>query len=231
MHVNGPDQAEWLRRALAPHARGDHPSTPDCLDEDTLTALAEGTLDAETHTAVTPHVASCPRCRHLVASVARAIADPDVAKEIRALVGDAAEGSRRRRVQRTGWIAAGVAAASVLLLLAWPPPLDEPLPHRALPMTAAPAPEAVSPVGTVAEARSLRWTAAPGADRYRVTLFDAAGTILYETELADTVAVLPDSVLPVPGVTYWWEVEARVGFDRWAASGLIEFSVAGGPGR
>ena len=230
MHAKGPDHAEWLRRALTPHVRGDNPSTPDCLDDDTLTALAAGTLGADMRAAVTPHVASCARCRQLVASVARAIADPEVAREIRAAEGDAAE-VKRSRLQRAGWIGVGVAAASVLLLLAWPPPSQEPLPHRAPPMTAAPAPEALSPVGTVAEARSLRWTAAPGADRYRVTLFDAAGTILYETEVADTEAALPDSVLPVPGVTYWWEVEARVGFDRWAASELIEFSVARGAGR
>jgi hypothetical protein len=70
-----------------------------------------------------------------------------------------------------------------------------------------------------------------GADRYRVTLFDADGAVRYEIELAGTVVILPDSVLPAPGGTYWWRVDARLGFDRWAGSALIEFSVVPGPER
>jgi hypothetical protein len=75
----------------------------------------------------------------------------------------------------------------------------------------------------------LRWSAAAGADRYRVTLFDADGRVLYETEVGETVAPLPDSVAPGPGRPYLWKVEARTGFDRWSASDLVEFTVAGPP--
>jgi len=225
--VAKPDDIELLRRALAPHLRGDPPATPDCLDHDTLAALAEGALDPERRAAALPHLAACMRCRSVVAAVARALADPEVARELRA-----AETDRRGRGHRRGWIAAGVAAAAVLLLFAWPTRFqEETRPHRAPPITAAPAPQAVFPEGPVAEAPSLRWTPVPGADLYRTALFDARGIVLYEAELAGTVATLPDSVLPAPGETYWWQVEARVGFDRWVASDLIEFSVARGPGR
>lgn len=222
-----PGDVDLLRGALAHHRSGDPPATPECLDDDTLAALAEGVLGDERRAAAVPHLAACPRCRMVVASVARALADPGVAREIRG-----AEGGRRWGGRRHGWAAAAVAAAAVLLLLAVPTQFqEETLPHRAPPITAAPAPEAVSPQGPVAEARSLRWTPVSGADRYRIAMFDAAGTVLFEAELDGTSAVLPDSALPVAGETYWWRVEARVGFDRWVASDLIEFSVARGPGR
>lgn len=222
--VTGPHDLDLLRRALAPHAPGDPPATPDCIDDDTLAALAEGTLEADIRAAVLPHMSACMRCRSQVASVARALADPQVAREIRT-----AEGGRRGRVRRTAWAAVGVAAAAVLVLIAMPARFEESAPHRAPPITAAPAPEAIGPVGPVADAPSLRWTPVSGVDRYRIALFDAGGEVLYEAELAGTVATLPDSALPAPGETYWWQVEARIGFDRWVASDLIEFSVA--PGR
>jgi len=66
----------------------------------------------------------------------------------------------------------------------------------------------------------------PGADRYRVTLFDASGHVLYETQLAGTVAVLPDTVVLVAGRPYLWKVAARTGWDRWSPSELVEFSLA-----
>jgi hypothetical protein len=221
--LRGSHEVAGLRRALAPHVRGDTLSTPDCLDDGTVAALVDGTLDAASRAAVLPHLAGCRHCRSRVASLTRALADPTVAREAHAL-----EDGRQRRVLRIAQIAGGVAAAAVLVLLAWPAQIEEPSPHRAPPITAAPAPEAVSPVGTVADAPSLGWTAVPGADLYRVTLFDAQGTVLYEADLADTVAILPASLLPARGETYWWQVEARLGFDRWAASELIEFSVAPG---
>ncbi len=221
-----PDDIDLLRRAFATRVGRDPRSHGDCLDDETVAALAEGALDDDTRAVVLPHLAGCAPCRRRVASVARALADPMVAREIRA-----AEGGRRGLLRRTGWISAGSAAAAVLLLLALPARFDEPPAHRESPITAAAAPAAVSPVGPVAGARSLRWTAVSGADRYRIALFDAEGGVLYEAELTDTVAVLPDSVLPAQGETYWWQVDARIGFDRWVASDLIQFSVARGTQR
>jgi len=223
--MTGPDDADRLRQVRAFRSGGEAHLTPHCLSDDAVAALAEGTLEAETRSAGLAHVATCDRCRRAVASVARALADPEVAQEVRTagFVG-------RPRIRWLGWATVGVAAAAAVLLLAWPPGLEEPLPsHRARPITAAPAPEAVWPVGTVAEARSLRWTPVSGADRYRVTLFDAEGSVRYETELAGTEVALPDSVLTAPGTTYWWKVDARLGFDQWAASEVIEFSIRQSP--
>jgi hypothetical protein len=215
--------ADHLTQVRAFRAGGEGVAIPQCLDDAALAAMAEGTLTGESRSAALAHLAVCERCRKAVASVARALADPEVAREART-----AERGGRPRVRFTR-VALGVAAAAAIVLFVWPRQLQEPPPHRAPPITAAPAPEAVYPVGPVADARSLRWTSVAGADRYRVTLFDAAGTVLFETDLVDTVIELPDSVLPASGGTYWWKVDARLGFDRWANSKLIEFSIPNSP--
>jgi len=188
------------------------------VDDETIAALAAGTLDAGLRASVLPHIASCAYCRAAVASVARALAAPTVAREI-----VAAEGARRRFFR----IALPLAAAAVLLLLTWPPVDIRGPGHRAPPPATATTPVPLDPIGSVAVADVLRWSAVTGADRYRVTLFDAAGRVVYEARLPDTLAALPDSVVLAPGRTYLWKVEARTGFDRWAASELVEFSVAG----
>jgi hypothetical protein len=152
-----------------------------------------------------------------------ALADSQVAREVRAV-----ERGRPGRLLRFGIPAA--AAAAAILLFSGPPPTDQAGPrHRAPTITAAPAPTPMSPIGVVAAAPLLRWAAVDGADRYRINVFDAQGVVLYETELTDTVAPLPESLRLEPGRTYLWKVEARTGFDRWVTSELIEFSLAGVP--
>lgn len=220
-----PDQLELLRQALQAATTASGPvgaPTAECLDDDTVAALAEGSVDATARAAAVAHVASCNRCRGALASVARALGDPSVAREAAA-----AERGARPRFARIAGFAVPAAVAALLLVLVWPRSADngEGL-HRAPAITAAPAPEPMSPIGAVAAARSLHWARVPGADRYRVTLFDAEGVVLHETEGADTVTALPDEVVLVPGRSYLWKVEARTGFGRWSASELVEFSIA-----
>ncbi|MBI3982318.1 MAG: hypothetical protein HY337_05360 [Gemmatimonadetes bacterium] len=212
-----------LRQAFVTTARPAE-ATPQCLDDDTIAALAEGTLDAEARAAALPHLAGCAACRVAVASVSRALSDPSVAREIKP----------RTRLLRRGFYRIALplaAAAALVLILARPrPDIDQTL-HRAPTITAGVSPTPVAPVGRVATATSLRWSAVEGADRYRVTLFDVEGRALYETEVTGVVAALPDSVVLVPGRPYLWKVEARTGFDRWSASDFVEFSVGTGPPR
>lgn len=211
---------DLLRRELWAEA-GPRPAVPGCLDDDTVAALVDGSLDASARAEALPHLAACPRCRATVASVAAALGDPAVAREIRVVTG-----LTGRRLRRLAIPAA--AAAAVILLLSWPPATEHPqYAHRAPTITAAPAPAPVSPMGAVASVPVLRWAAVDGADRYRVTVFDADGTTLYDTELADIVAAVPDTVRLLPGRTYLWKVEARTDFDRWVGSELVEFSIAG----
>lgn len=211
-----PDPLELIRQRLRARARTGA-LTPECLDDDTIAALADGAIAPATRAAVLPHIATCPRCRGAVASVARALADTGVAREV--------AGGRRRFYRLALPVAA---AAALLLVLAWPRGLqDGAPPHRAPPITASSAPVPLSPIGMVADAGVLRWTGIAAADRYRVTLSDAGGRVLFETQLADTVAALPDSIALVPGRSYMWLVEARIGFERWSTSPLVEFSIAG----
>ena len=204
------DQLRFLREA--PGAE-----TPDCFDDDTIAALAEGTLEESTRAALLPHLASCARCRRAVASVAQALADTAIAREIAG-----ATGLGRRRFLR---VAIPVAAAAVLLLFIWPRSLNKDgTGHRGPPTTSA-VPVPIAPIGIVAGAGSLQWTAVPGADRYRLTLSEASGRVVYEAQVPDTMEALPDSVVLVPGRSYVWLVEARTGFDRWSTSRLVEFSI------
>ena len=217
-----PDPLDALRDALgatpAPEAR-----TPDCLDDDTVAALAAGTIDAAARLHALSHLATCPRCRHAVASVARALADPAVLHEIAR-----ADSAGGRRVWRIALPAA--AAAAILVAIGLPRWVSDGG-HRAPPQPVVQVPTPLSPIGVVAEASALRWAAVAGADRYRLSLFDAAGRLLYEAQLGDTAVALPDSISLIPDRPYLWKVEARTGWDRWSASELVQFSIARGPPR
>jgi hypothetical protein len=141
----------------------------------------------------------------------------------------ALEGHSRRRLL---WIGLPAAAAAIVLAVALPRWVDEIRGgHRGPPIPSALTPRPVAPVGTVASAATLRWTSVAGANRYRITVFDAAGRVLYETQLADTVVTLPDSITLVPGRPYLWMAEARAGWDRWSTSELVQFSIASGAQR
>jgi hypothetical protein len=228
--VTQPDPLDRFRRLVAAAGTGEPPPppTPECLADDVVAALADGSLDPAARAAALPHLARCARCRSAVASVARALNDPEIRHEVAAL-----EGTGRGQRWRLARIALPLAAAILVLLLSWPQPPQNgggPL-HRAPTITASPAPAPLSPVGAVADARRLVWTATVGADRYRVTLFDSTGTVVFETESVGTTSVLPDSVRLVPGQRYLWKVEARTDIGRWVASDLIEFSLAGGAPR
>jgi|SRR5689334_7368726 len=192
---------------------------PDCLDEHTVAALAEGSLGAESRGRALAHVATCALCRRAVASVAEALAAGPITREIEIVEG------RRRRVGSLLRIVAPLAAAAAVLVLLRSP-TDDRLPgHRGPPPATAPTPR--SPVGMVASVDDLRWSHVAGADRYRVTVFDATGGVVYAAEASDTVVAFPDSIALVPGAAYLWKVDARTGFGRWAASELTEFRVAG----
>jgi len=209
-----PDESfEELKRVLDTRVRSETP-TPDCLQDDLIAALADGSLAPYASAAVLPHVASCSHCRAAVASVARVLADPAVAREL----------SVSRSGRRWYPIAVPLAVAAVLLLLLSSPGDDRSPAHRGPPLPPpATTPIPRSPLGAVAAVHDLRWSPVAGADRYRVTVFDATGGVVYAAEASDTVIAVPDSVPFVPGAAYLWKVDARTGFDRWATSELAEF--------
>jgi hypothetical protein len=189
-----------------------------CLDELELAALAEGgEALAERPRA---HLAECGHCRRELAELTALLADPTVVAAI----------DDRPRVSRLRWwrVAGGaLAAAAAVVLVVALPKRDRPdaAAHRAPTITAAETPALRFPVGDVDEARSFLWGAVAGANRYRLTLFDAAGHVLLATQGTDTLVALPDSIVPVRGRSYLWKVEARTAADRWTSSELIEFRI------
>jgi hypothetical protein len=218
LNDHSPDDMPALLRATAPRPG---PAGPDCLDEETVAAVVDGILDPVQRSAATAHLSACARCRSAVAAVSRIMSDHAVAAEAAAL-------DQRGPIRHWRLPLGLAAAAAIVLLVAWPRDVAQvDTTHRD--PTAAPAPVPATPMGVVADARVLQWTAVAGADRYRVTLFDAAGRVRYETQLADTTAALPDSVVLVPGQPYLWKVEARTGWERWTASDLVEFRIGGAP--
>jgi len=224
MPSSDPELLSWLRQARADAVPTDEST---CLDPDTLGALADGSLDDPHRVSVLPHLASCARCRAAVASIARLLADPAVAREL-------APGRVRAPAGR--WLpwTVPLAAAALLVVVLGPLGVSRRAPgglHRATTLEAGSIPEAVHPVGDVTAARELQWQPVTGADRYRVTIFAPTGEVVYAVEGAETATVLPDSVALVSDQAYLWKVEARVGFDRWVSSPLVPFSLFPDPER
>ena len=176
----------------------------------------ERTVDSSHRVDALSHLAHCARCRATLAALSRVFADPAV---------QAALPDPKRVIRRVAAVAAPLAVAAALLLVVFLPRGTTPVaePHRGT--GAQDMPVAMSPIGVVSEARALRWAPVGGADRYRVTLFDAESRVRFTVESSDTVAVLPDTVALIPGQQYSWLVEARTGWERWSASSPVTFSI------
>lgn len=162
---------------------------------------------------VESHLAECAECRAELVDAARLVATLP----------------RRRTMRPHIWIPAA-AAAAVLLMFVWPRTIREPsVQHREAAVTATVSPRAVSPVGIVDSATTLRWSSVPRSDRYQIRLFDSDGSVLWERETSDSSAAIPTSVRLQSGRSYYWKVEAHTGFNRSAASELAEFSIRSPP--
>lgn len=224
MSSQSPDLPPRIQSALKSRAAPDL-RTPDCLADGIVASLADGRLDDAARAAALRHLADCLRCRRVVAEVGRAVGDRAVADEVAGL---------ERPRHRGRWVWISVAAAAALLLTVRRPEPTEPLrvgTHREPTISSGSAVTLVAPVGPVSAVERLTWVAIPGAERYRVTLYDATGTVIYEVEPADTMVLLPESLRLRPATRYLWRVSARTGIDRWVGSVLAEFSIVGGADR
>jgi len=176
-----------------------------------VAAYVDNGLEAAARARVRSHVAECDDCRGEVIAVARL----------------ARTGGRRR------WMALvplAAAAALVLYIAPWQGPSDSTAPVLREPgVTTIVAPTPIAPHGAVTALPSLTWSRVPLADRYKVTLFDADGSVLWETQTADTTAVVPPSLRIVVGVPHYWKVAARTEPGRWVASDLTSFTLSRAP--
>lgn len=87
-------------------------------------------------------------------------------------------------------------------------------------------PRVEEPSGDVEVVDEFLWQPVTSADLYQVTLYDAAGNVVWETETPEIQAALPDSIRLESGALYLWQVAARVGWDRWVNSELVRFRLA-----
>jgi predicted anti-sigma-YlaC factor YlaD len=208
-------------------------SMGECLDEMSIARLAEhGATDAELRDRIS-HLAACATCRETLASVTVLLRDPAVAAESDPMAGVVgAHAMRRWRVTGVGVLAA--AAAVVKLMVSTPVGrmrgADHQIvtasteTHREQGVTTTVAPTLIAPIGVTQAADSFTWASVPKADRYRLTLFDREGTMLWQAEGTDTAMAAPRSLVIDESATLLWKVEARTGWDRWVESELVEFS-------
>jgi hypothetical protein len=155
----------------------DSPGTPHPTDEE-LAAYLGKELKGDRLRQVESHLAVCSTCREELID----------AKEV------------LRTPRRSKWTVLGPAAAAVaavVLLVTWPqgpaPPASQTM-HRESPSEAMVTPVPISPIGPVSAIEDFRWEGLPGADRYRVTLFDAEGSVLWKPLTERSEIALPDSV-------------------------------------
>jgi len=228
-----------VRRAVAELAGQAH-DTPQsagpiiaCLDETALARLASGEPRSATPAEIA-HLLHCAHCRGELASLVELLGDSSIAHEIRAAEIQPDARFTRRHLPT-------FAAAAVLLLLAWPTgrrwlapsapsSVRESVAHRGPTIAASGAPTLLTPKSDVDGLPTFSWTAVSGARRYRLTLYDHSGHVVYESEVTDTTLALPDSIVLARAVVYGWQVEARTGIDRWTPSELAIFTLAA-PGR
>ena len=137
----------------------------------------------------------------------------------------AAIGPWAGRRARVYGIAAAIAAVLVGVVVVMPD-LGESVPHRSQATVEASVPAAETPIGEVQSVTEFRWVPVTAADLYRITLYDASGDLLWQADTRETHVTLADTVLLVPGALYLWQVDARVGWDRWVNSELARFTIA-----
>jgi anti-sigma factor RsiW len=159
-------------------------------------------LPGEEQRQVELHLAACAECRAELA-------------EIRRL-----QLGRRRH-----WVmvlVAAAAAAAVLLAIALPRQAGSPSDIRAGPTAESPL-AIVSPVPSAEIAPgpiAFTWRSAGAGASYTFTLQEANGRVVWTSRVADTVAVLPDSVALSPGLTWFWFVDALLPDGRSLSTGV-----------
>ena len=239
-HVTGCDtcqaairQLREIVNAVRLSAQASDAATPDCLDEEWITAFAEGSAEPAESSAQLAHLLACPRCCRQVASVARLLADASVKNQIEHL-SLSGRTVRTRRLRVIGAMTGLAAAAALLLTVARHYSSNEPTTpaYREQSVTGAVPPVPIAPVGTATAIDPFRWRSVPRANRYRITVFDRDGSVVWEAQTRDTSIAIPASLARPTAATYLWRVEARVGWEeRWAASDLTEFTLRPAPSR
>jgi putative zinc finger protein len=173
---------------------------------DDVAAYLDGVLSSAERARVEQHLADCDECRAELIALSRVLRTRP---------------SRRRRYVLVG----AAAAAAVVALLMWPESWQTPASpnYREPAVSTTPAPIGLAPRGATAAAPRLVWTRVPYAARYRLTLFDTTGTVIWESQSPDTSVALPTTLRLRPGIRYFWQVEAQTSWNRWIRSDAVQF--------
>lgn len=199
--------------------------TPNCLDAESIASVVEGHDDRAESAAARAHLVECARCRNEVASLARLLEVPEVRKELDHL----RQPVRNLRIPFVaGALLTTAAAAALTIIVGRPSPasLNKPV-YREESVTGFAAPRLLAPLGAIANINAFQWTSVPRADRYRITVYNRDGSVIWETLTRDTVITPPEVVQGMRDATLLWRVAAHVGWeDRWTASDLAMLSVS-----
>jgi hypothetical protein len=184
--------------------------TGEHLDPRDVVAYVDHVATPSERLRIETHLARCALCRDEVTEAAQIIA------------------TRPRVPTRRGQVtiaAAGIAA--MLLVFLWPRADRQPATqqHREAPITTTVAPVILAPAGEVQSANVFTWSSVPHADLYELRVFDADGGVVWESATRDTLAALPLNIALHAKASYYWKVQADVGFDRSSSTDLVEFSV------
>ena len=173
-----------------------------------VAAYLDRTLTPSERDRVEDHLAGCPDCRQQLLET----------KEL----------LERVRRPRNLLIGGALAAAAVVLFLVARPELGT-TDQRTLMRSdgAAASLLAYGPIGTAPRA-GLRfvWSAAPGAESYRLTISRADARPVWSSSGTDTLATLPDSVVLRPSERYFWVADALLKDGSTRSTGLREFGIA-----
>ncbi len=182
------------------------------LTEDEVVAYLGHELTDHPLRQVEQHLAECWECRDEIVEAREILAQP------------------RRSSWRVLAPVAAAAAAAIVLFIVWPVNPDTqsgPPQHRDAPLSgvATSVPSPITPVGPAIRLEEMVWSRVADADRYRLTLYDADGDVVWRATTTDTSIPFPDSVELQRSRPYLWKVEARVGWDVWQSSELTRFEL------
>jgi len=199
------------------------------LDDDLIATLAERVGEGDQRDAIA-HLGQCTECRARLTAVMNLLDDDAIAAEINA-VDPSAKRIAARRWSPGRWAALTTLAAAAVVTIVIARRTNSPLGSEITPVTreatvTTTAPPRILSPAVIGTHDSLRWTSVPGADLYRVQVWDREGNVLVSEETRDTLLSLPPKVARGCG-SFLWEVKARTGWDRWVSSDFLELNVKG----
>ncbi|HEX6574871.1 MAG TPA: zf-HC2 domain-containing protein [Gemmatimonadaceae bacterium] len=183
------------------------------LSSEELSAYLTNSLNAAERENVERHLTVCAECRSELIEGQRAIASAPPAK----------------KVSRSWFALAGLAAAAAVLIMVWPKGEIGRSPQHieriSPPSTIAPSVSIVSPASDAvldASTRTFTWKRDDGSS-YRVTITDQAGRPVWSQATQDTTVALPDSIRLAADSRYFWYVDALRPDGRSVTSGINSF--------